>query len=55
MTRNDVTELIVAARLNKGISWAEVAKVVGASKEWVTAGCLGQMPDPPASPPLSQR
>ena len=43
MTRNDVTEMIVAARVKKGISWAEVAKVVGGSKEWVTAGCLGQM------------
>lgn len=43
MTRNDVTEIIVAARLKKGVSWAEVAKVVGGSKEWVTAGCLGQM------------
>jgi cyanate lyase len=43
MTRTDVTEMIVAARLKKGISWAEVAKLVGGSKEWVTAGCLGQM------------
>jgi cyanate lyase len=43
MTRTDITEMIVAARVKKGISWAEVAKVVGRSKEWVTAGCLGQM------------
>jgi cyanate lyase len=43
MTRTDVTEMIVAARLKKGISWAEIAKVVGRSKEWVTAGCLGQV------------
>jgi cyanate lyase len=43
MTRNDVTEMIVSSRLKKGISWAEVAKVAGGSKEWVTAGCLGQM------------
>jgi cyanate lyase len=43
MTRVEVTEMIVAARLKKNISWAEVAKVVGGSKEWVTAGCLGQM------------
>jgi cyanate lyase len=43
MTRSQVTELIVSARLKKGISWAEVAKVVGGSKEWVAAGCLGQM------------
>jgi cyanate lyase len=43
MNRADVTELIVAARLRKGLTWAEVAAEVGASKEWVTAGCLGQM------------
>ena len=43
MTRSEVTQMIAAARLQKGVSWAEVAKVVGGSKEWVTAGCLGQM------------
>ena len=43
MNRNDVTELIVQNRIAKGISWAEIAKAVGQSKEWVTAGCLGQM------------
>ncbi len=43
MNRNDVTEAIVAARIRKGIKWADVAKKVGLSKEWVTAGCLGQM------------
>ena len=43
MTRNDVTEAIVAARIRKGLSWAEVARMIGKSKEWTTAGCLGQM------------
>ena len=43
MNRNDVTEMIVAARIKKGVKWADVAKKVGLSKEWVTAGCLGQM------------
>ena len=43
MTRNDVTEAIVAARIRKGLSWAEVARTVGQSKEWTTAACLGQM------------
>ena len=43
MTRNEVTEQIVAAKINKGITWAELAKAVGLSKEWVTAGLLGQM------------
>ncbi len=43
MDRNDVTEMIVAAKIKKGIKWADVAKKIGLSKEWVTAGCLGQM------------
>ncbi len=43
MNRNDVTEMIIAAKIPKGIKWDDVAKKVGLSKEWVTAGCLGQM------------
>lgn len=43
MNRNDVTELIIAAKVNKGIKWADVAAKIALSKEWVTAGCLGQM------------
>lgn len=43
MNRNDVTEMIVSSRIKQGIKWADVAKQVGLSKEWVTAGCLGQM------------
>lgn len=38
-----MTEWICQARVKKNIRWADVAKEVGASKEWVTAGCLGQM------------
>jgi cyanate lyase len=43
MQRTEITEHIVAARLRKGLRWAEVADEVGCSKEWVTAACLGQM------------
>ena len=43
MNRHVVTELIVTQRLAKDLSWADIAKAVGHSKEWVTAGCLGQM------------
>ena len=43
MTRADVTELVVMSRLKKGLTWAKIAKVVGASKEWTTAAMLGQM------------
>jgi cyanate lyase len=43
LTREDVTDLIYSAKVQKGIKWSDVAKKVGESKEWVTAGCLGQM------------
>ena len=43
MSRIDVTEKIVAAKVSKGLRWAEVAAEIGLSKEWVTAACLGQM------------
>ncbi|MCS4511260.1 cyanase [Xylophilus ampelinus] len=43
MSRNDVTEKIITAKVLKGISWAGVAEKVGLSKEWTTAACLGQM------------
>ena len=43
MNRNDVTELVVAQRIQKKLTWAEIAKAVGQSKEWTTAALLGQM------------
>jgi len=43
MSRLDVTEKIVTAKVTKGLKWADVAARVGRSKEWVTAACLGQM------------
>ena len=43
MKRSDVTDLIQFRKLKSGIKWSEVAKKVGASKEWTTAACLGQM------------
>jgi cyanate lyase len=43
MSRTDVTEKILAAKIAKGVKWADVATKVGLSKEWVTAACLGQM------------
>lgn len=42
-TREQVTEMIIAAKVAKGIKWSEVASAVGLSKEWTTAACLGQM------------
>jgi cyanate lyase len=43
MTREDVTDLIYAAKVRKGIKWAAVASELKLSKEWTTAACLGQM------------
>jgi cyanate lyase len=43
MDRNDVTERILETKIRKGLKWADAAKAVGKSKEWVTAGLLGQM------------
>lgn len=43
MNRLEITEKIIATKVAKGIKWSDVASKVGLSKEWVTAGCLGQM------------
>jgi cyanate lyase len=43
MDRNDVIALILEARKAKGLKWSDLAAKLGKSKEWVTAGCLGQM------------
>ncbi len=41
--RDEVTEMIVSARVARGIRWRDVAAKIGLSKEWTTAACLGQM------------
>ena len=43
ITREDVTDLIYSAKVQKGIKWCDVAKKLKVSKEWATAACLGQM------------
>ncbi len=43
MSRLEVTEKIIAAKVAKELKWSEVAAKVGLSKEWVTSACLGQM------------
>ncbi len=43
MTREQVTALILAAKIKKKLSWTQLAAVVGHSKEWSTAALLGQM------------
>jgi cyanate lyase len=42
MTRAQATEAILAARLEKGLSFEEIARAVGRHKVWVTAALLGQ-------------
>ena len=42
-SRTQVTEMIVSAKVRKGLKWADVARKVGMAKEWTTAACLGQM------------
>jgi len=42
-SREEVTKLIIAAKVTKGLKWRQVADAIGFSKEWTTAGCLGQM------------
>lgn len=42
-TRDDVTQLIVSKKVQKGIQWGDVSTALGLSKEWTTAACLGQM------------
>jgi cyanate lyase len=43
ITRADVTEMVMMAKIKKGLTWAKIAKAVGQSKEWTTAALLGQM------------
>ena len=43
MTRNEVTELIIAHKLRKKLTWPQLAQAIGMSKEWTTAALLGQM------------
>ncbi|HQT81785.1 MAG: cyanase [Ferrovum sp. 37-45-19] len=43
MDRHEVTQLILQNKVNKNLTWKGLANQLGLSKEWVTAGCLGQM------------
>lgn len=43
MTRNEVTELILAKKRDKKLKWSKLAETVGHSKEWSTAALMGQM------------
>ena len=42
-SREEVTRMILSAKVMKGIKWSQVTAATGLSKEWSTAACLGQM------------
>jgi cyanate lyase len=42
MNRSEATELILAAKQRKGLTFADIARAVGRHKVWVTAALLGQ-------------
>ena len=42
LSRAEATERVRQAKRRAGLSWADVAKKVGRSKEWTTAALLGQ-------------
>jgi cyanate lyase len=44
MTRDQLTEEILAAKRSRGVSWAELAERLNAPVEWATAALLGQFP-----------
>jgi cyanate lyase len=46
MTRNELTEQIVVARLTKGLTWQELAEAIGKPVVWTTSALLGQQPIP---------
>jgi cyanate lyase len=42
MTRCEATEMILATKQRRGLTFAEIAKAVGRHKVWVTSALLGQ-------------
>jgi cyanate lyase len=46
MTRNEITEQIVVARLTKGLTWQQLADAIGRPVVWTTSALLGQHPIP---------
>ncbi len=46
VTRNEITEQIVVARLAKGLTWQQLADAIDRPVVWTTAALLGQHPIP---------
>ena len=41
MTKEEMTDLIIASKKAKGLSWETIASKVGKGATWVTSACLG--------------
>lgn len=48
MRKSEAAELVVAARIRKGLTWAAVAEEIDAPVVWCVAALLGQHPMPTA-------
>jgi len=46
LTRHEITEQIVSARLQKGLTWQQLADAIDKPVVWTTAALLGQQPIP---------
>jgi cyanate lyase len=46
LTRHEITEQIVSARLQKGLTWQQLADAIDKPVVWTTAALLGQHPIP---------
>src|ERR1700736_3536148 len=46
LTRHEITEQIVIARLQKGLTWQRLADAIDKPVVWTTAALLGQQPIP---------
>lgn len=46
MNRNEITEKIVLARLEKGLTWQDLADAIDRPVVWATSALLGQHPIP---------
>ncbi len=46
MSRNELTEQIVIARLRKGLTWQQLADAIDKPVVWTTSALLGQHPIP---------
>jgi cyanate lyase len=44
MSKSDAAELVVAARIRNGLTWAGIAEALGTPLVWTTAALLGQHP-----------